>query len=42
MSKKIDERIPNTVGNGIITDYPPVATPWGRMTPYYEAAQPSQ
>ena len=42
MSKKIDERIPNTVGKGVLPDYPAVATPWGRLISYYEAAQHSQ
>jgi hypothetical protein len=42
MSKKIDERIPNTVGKGVLPDYPAIATPWGRLISYYEAAQHSQ
>ncbi len=39
MSKKIDEQFPNTVGKGVLPDYPAVATPWGRLFPIMK--QPS-
>ena len=42
MSRKIDERIPNTVGKGTYPDYPAVATPWGKLISYQEAARHSQ
>ncbi len=42
MSKKIDERIPNTIGKGIYPDYPAVASPWGRLYSFREAAENSQ
>ena len=41
MSKKIDERIPNTVGKGVYPDYPAVASPWGRLYSFREAAENS-
>lgn len=42
MSRKIDERIPNTVGKGVFPDYPAVASPWGKLISYHEAANHSQ
>ena len=42
MTKKIDERIPNTVGKGVYPDYPAVASPWGRLYSFREAAENSQ
>ena len=42
MSKKIDERIPNTVGKGVYPDYPADASPWGRLNSFREAAENSQ
>lgn len=42
MSRKIDERIPNTVGKGTYPDYPAVATPWGKLISYQEEARHSQ
>ena len=42
MIKKIDERIPNTVGKGTYPDYPAVASPWGKLYSFREAAVNSQ
>lgn len=42
MIKKIDDRIPNTVGKGIYPDHPAVASPWGKLYSFHEAAVNSQ
>lgn len=38
MNRKIDERIPNTVGKGKLPSYPAVASPWGKLMSYVDAA----
>lgn len=38
MSKKIEERLPNYVGKGRISDFPAIQSPWNKLVNYQEAA----
>ncbi len=37
MSKKIDARIPHTVGKGLLREYPAIESPWGHLTSFHDA-----
>ncbi len=38
MSKKIEERLPDFIGKGRLTEYPAIQSPWNRLVNYQEAA----
>lgn len=37
MSKKIDERLPQSIGKGLLPDYPVMKTPWDKAISYKES-----
>ena len=37
MCKKVDERLPQNIGKGVLPDYPAVKSPWGKLVGYQEA-----
>ena len=37
MSKKIDERLPKNSGQGVVTEYPAIRSPWGKLVSFQEA-----